>query len=195
MFDWLKNINKESPEFWKKYLSKFGTKSKRYVMLSTESTGLDPHFDVITSISCVAVENEAVVISDNLEVTLLQYKFLHDNGLSNEFILESTLPKLSEAEGIEAFVDYIGNSILVGHRIHLEIDIINETLEKMHCGRLKNEAFDIEIMYKKWQENDKPVSLDELCVNFKIEKIETNTPSEHAFKIGLLFLKLKARLH
>lgn len=55
MFDWLKNIAKESPEFWKKYISKFGTKSHRYVVLSTENTGINPVLDVITSIGAIAI--------------------------------------------------------------------------------------------------------------------------------------------
>jgi DNA polymerase-3 subunit epsilon len=33
MLDWLKQINKESPDFWKAYLAKFGKKSNRYVVL------------------------------------------------------------------------------------------------------------------------------------------------------------------
>ena len=43
MIGWIKNINKEYPEFWKKYLSKFSGKSNRYVILSTETTGLNPN--------------------------------------------------------------------------------------------------------------------------------------------------------
>ena len=37
MLDWLKNINKEYPEFWKNYISKFDEKSSRFVVLSTET--------------------------------------------------------------------------------------------------------------------------------------------------------------
>ena len=40
MLDRIKNINKEYPEFWKTYLSKFDKKSNRFVVLSTETTGL-----------------------------------------------------------------------------------------------------------------------------------------------------------
>ena len=47
MFDWIKNINKEYPEFWKEYLIKFKDKSERYVILNTETTGLNPKNDVI----------------------------------------------------------------------------------------------------------------------------------------------------
>jgi DNA polymerase-3 subunit epsilon len=197
MLDWLKNINKEYPEFWKEYLSKFETKtkSKRFVILSIEASGLNPEKDVILSFGCVSVVNDNIIISDSFDVILLQYKFLHDNELSNEFIIESIQTKLAEPQAIQAFIEFIGNAVLVGHRIHFDVDMINEALEKLHCGRLKNEALDIEIMYKKWKDaNDKPFSLDDLCTAFKIPKTERHTSSEDAYNIALLFLKLKSRL-
>jgi hypothetical protein len=55
MIDWIKNINKEYPDFWKSYLAKFESKSNRYVVLSTETTGLNPKKDVILSFGAVAV--------------------------------------------------------------------------------------------------------------------------------------------
>jgi DNA polymerase-3 subunit epsilon len=197
MLDWIKNINKEYPEFWKNYLSKFEakSKSKRVVIFSVEKSGNIPGKDVIYSLSSVAVEQDNIVINDCFEVLLLQYVYLHDNGLSNEFIIESKQKKLSEPTAIEAFIDYIGSATLVGYRIDYDIEMINQALEKMHCGRLKNEALDIEIMFKKWKDNsDKSFTLDELCSAFKIPTNEIKTASEDAYNGALLFLKLKSRL-
>lgn len=195
MLDWIKKINKEYPEFWKNYVSKFEKKSSRYVILSTETTGLNPHKDVILSFGAIAVVNNAVVIGDTFEVVLLQYIYLHDNGLSNEFIIESKQPKLGEREAIQALIEYIGNSVLVGHRIHFDVDMINIALEKMDCGRLKNEALDIEIMCRKLQDStDKNFSIDELGQLFKIPKTDRISTSDDAYSIALLFLKLKSRL-
>jgi DNA polymerase-3 subunit epsilon len=195
MLDWIKNFNKEYPEFWKKYSAKFEQKSNRFVVISTETTGLKPDKDVILSIGAVAVENNMVIVNDFFEVILLQYIFLHENGLSNEFIVESKLPKLGEPEAIKAFIDFIGNSILVGHRIHFDIEMINEALYKMGCSRLKNEAIDVEIMYRKLIDNtDKQFSVDDLCNTFKVAKNERHSSAEDAYTIALLFLKLKSRL-
>lgn len=195
MFEWIKNINKEHPEFWKEYLSKFEKKSARYVVLSTEETGTNPQKDVILSFGAVAVVNDSIIVGDSFEVVLLQYKYLHDNGLSNEFIIESKQPKQSEQEAIQALIEYVGNAILVGHRIHFNVEMINEALEKMNCGRLKNEALDIEIMYQKLQDQtDKQFSIDDLCKIFTIVKKDIYSSSEEAFSIALLFLKLKSRL-
>jgi DNA polymerase-3 subunit epsilon len=195
MFDWIKSINKEHPEFWKTYLSKFGTKSDRYVVVSVETTGLNPHKDVILSFGAFGVQNDTILIGDNFEVVILQYKYLHDHGLSNEFLIESKLPKMAEPIALQAFVEYIGNSTLVGHRIHFDIQIINEVLEKMDCGRLKNEALDIEIMHQKLMDiNNKTFSLDELAAIYKVPHSDRVTVSDDAYSIALLFLKLKSRL-
>ncbi len=195
MLDWIKNLNKEYPDFWKSYSSKFQKKSNRFVVISTETTGLNSSKDVILSIGAITIENNAILVGQSFEVILLQYIFLHDNGISNEFIVESKLPKLGEPEAIKAFIEFIGNAILVGHRIHFDIDMINEALYKMGCSRLKNEAIDIEIMYRKLIDNtDKQFSVDELGKILNVPRNERHSSAEDAYTIALMFLKLKSRL-
>ena len=195
MLDWIKNINKEYPDFWKSYLAKFEVKSNRYVILSTETTGLNPKKDVILSFGAVAVIDDIIRIGDNFEVVILQYKYLHDNGLSNEFLIESKLSKLAEPQAIQALVDYIGNAVLVGHRIHFDIEMINDVLEKMECGKLKNEALDVEIMHQKLMDiTNKSFSLEDLIKQYKLPLNERNSASNDAYSIALLFVKLKDRL-
>ncbi len=195
MFDWIKNRNKEYPEFWKIYSSKFEKRTSRFVVLRVETTGLNPHKDVILSFGAVGVENNAIVVNDSFEVVLLQYKYLHENGLSNEFIIESKQPKLGESEALQAFVEYIENAILVGHRIHFDVEIINEALYRLGCSRLKNEALDIEIMYQKLNDSgDRSFSIDDLCKIYKVAKSDRISAAEDAYTIALLFLKLKSRL-
>lgn len=196
MLDWLKNINKEHPEFWKEYLAKFSKKSHRYVILSTEATGDSVEKDVITYISAFAVENDAILIKDSFETILLQYRFLHDNHLSNEYIIESKILKLSEPEALKSFVEYLGNGIIVGHEIESDVEMINATLERLDCGKLRNEALDIDIMHRKLHElpEDKEFSLEELADYYKIASTQGESTTEKAYKIALLFLKLKFKL-
>ncbi|MFV5693246.1 PolC-type DNA polymerase III [Flavobacterium sp. LT1R49] len=195
MLDWLKNLNKEYPEFWKTYLAKFDKKSTRFVVLSTETSGLNPVKDVILSIGSFAVVDNSILIGDSFETVLLQYKFLHDNGLSNEFIVESKMKKLGEAEAIQTLIEYIGNAVLVGHHIDFDVEMINAALERLDCGRLKNEALDVDVMHRKLNDiNDKQFSLDELCTAYNIPKSDRNSSAEDAYKTALLFLKLKSRL-
>lgn len=195
MLDWIKNINKEYPEFWKLYLAKFESKTNRYVILSTQTTGLNPKRDVILSFGAIGVVDDIVRVGDTFEVVILQYKYLHDNGLSNDFLIESKLSKLAEPQAIQALVDYIGNAVLVGHQIHFDIEMINDVLEKMGCGKLKNEALDIEIMHQKLMDiNNKSFSLEDLVKEYKLPLNERNSASDDAYSIALLFVKLKSRL-
>lgn len=195
MFDWIKHINKEYPEFWKKYLAKFDHRSKRFVTLSLESSGTNPEKDVIFAFGALGVFNNNLMIGDHFEIVIPQYKFLHDNEMDNEFVIESKQDKLGEPEAVEAFVNFIGNAVLVGHRIHHDVDMINTALEKLGCGRLKNEALDIEIMHRKLNDiTDKQFSLDELARFYKIPISDRMTAIDDAYIMALLFLKLKSRL-
>lgn len=195
MLDWLKYINKEHPEFWKNYVSKFGEKSSRYVILSTETSGLSPLKDVILSLGAFAVVDDSILIGDSFEVTLLQYKFFHDNGLMNEFMVESKMKKTSESDAIESFIHFIDNAILVGHHVNFDVEIINVALERLQCGRLKNEALDVDVMHRKLNDiSDKQFSLDELCTIYNVPMSDRNSAADDAYKTALLFLKLKSRL-
>ena len=198
MLDWITNKNKSYPEFWKTYLSKFETKpvTKRFVILTTEKSGLNITKDVIFSIGAIAVVNDGIVINDNFDVVLLQYKYLHDNGLSNEFLIESKQIKLAEPQAIQAFVEYIGDAVLVGTKINFDIDMFNFALDKLNCGRLKNEALDIEIMYNKWKEtNDKSTEIGDLNSLLEYRENDKLSNSEDAYSLALYFLKLKNRLN
>ena len=195
MLDWLKNINKEYPPFWKVYLSKFESKPRRFVVMSTESSGFNPAKDVLYSFGAIAIVENKIVIGDNFETVMLQYKFLHDQGLSNDFLIKSELPKMTEPQAIEAFINYIGNAVLVGHRIHLAVDLINEALERLYCGRLKNEALDIEIMHRKLNDlPERPYSLDDLYKFYKIPAGERIAVTDDAYNLSMIFLKLKVKL-
>ena len=195
MLDWLKNINKEHPEFWKNYVSKFDNKSTRFVVLSTETSGLNVEKDVILSIGSFAVIDNSIIIGDSFEAVLLQYKFLHENGLSNDFLVDNKILKLGEPEAITSLIEFIGNSVLVGHHIDFDVEMINAALERLDCGRLKNEALDVDIMHRKLQDiNDKQFSLDQLFTVYNIPLSDRNSAAEDAYKTALLFLKLKSRL-
>ncbi|HEX9979136.1 MAG TPA: 3'-5' exonuclease [Flavobacterium sp.] len=195
MLDWLKNINREYPDFWKAYLSGFEKKPARHVVLSAHISGPNPSKDVIFSFGAIGIVNNEIIVGDAFDVTILQYKYLHDNGLPNTFIIESKMPKMAEPQAIEGLVGYLGNAVLVGYRIHHTVELINEALEKIHCGRLRNEALDIEIMQRKWRESgEKQIPLYDIYRHFNIPFSENASTSEDAYDMALAFLKLKSRL-
>jgi DNA polymerase-3 subunit epsilon len=83
----------------------------------------------------------------------------------------------------------------VGYRINTDVEIINTALEKMDCGRLKNEPLDLEMMHCRLNDiYDKQFTLDDLYTLYKVPNTERNSASDEAYKMSLLFLKLKSRL-
>jgi DNA polymerase III subunit epsilon len=182
MLDWIKNnITKSYPDFWKEYLYKLEDKPENYVSLAIESTGLDVKKDKITSIGAVRIVNDNIIVNDCIEINI-------ESTLENDKLV-------SEEQAVELLINFIGNDTLVGHRIHFEVDMINEVLDKLDCGRLRNDALNIEIMHKKLKEiNDKNFSLDEIINAYKIQKPERTSTVNDAFSIALLFLKMKNKL-
>lgn len=172
MLDWIKNISKEYPEFWKNYLSKFNVKPNRFVVLSLQTNGLDTENNSILSIGAIAILENNIIIKDVFEIAIT------DNYPSE----------------YERFIDYIGNSILIGYRINFEIEMINQVLEKMQCGKLKNEALDIEIMHQKLIFSEKKHTIVDILQFYEVLKPDKNAAIEEAFSIAILFLKLKLRL-
>ena len=184
MLEWLKNMGKDYPEFWKNYLIKLETPTEKKVVLYLETTGTNPTKDKIIAIGAIAIENNQICIANCLEIELNKADRLDSKDLSNEDI-----------QAIESLVNFIGNATLVGHRIHNNIEIINEYLSKIQSGRLKNDLFDVEVMHGKIiDQNAKQFSLAELLSIYKIDSPQIPTSANISFSIAILFLKLKSRL-
>lgn len=176
MFNFIKGLNKDYPEFWKNYLHFFQNKPNKYVSFVVETTGLNIKTDKIISIAAIGITNQKIQLKDNFEMKVSE--------------------NVSEAELIEKFINFIGNSIIVGHHCYFDVEILNVSLQKLNCGLIKNEALDIEIMYKKLHDIlDKNFSLQELMDFYAIKQTEHNQNIDDCFTISLLFLKLKSRLN
>lgn len=196
MLDWLKHISKEYPEFWKKYLAKFDSKPTDFIILHTIKSGSNPVDDVIFSFGAVTVSKNKIVLAESFENMILQYKYTHDKGLSNDFLINTSLPKMTEELAFEKFIEFIGNATVIGYKIHHDFELINEVLEKMHCGRLRNDALDIEIMYKKWKEStERTIANEDIFTDFKIPIPSLDSALEQSYANALVFLKLKSRLN
>ena len=192
MLQWLNN---KYPEFWKNYTASFKEKTTKFVVLSIESTGLNTSKDAILGISSINIINDSVIVKDALEIYIAHTKSEIEFD-KNEFILVSKLEKKSEAEAIEELINFIGNAVIIGHRVHQDIELLNASLSKLNCGTLKNEALDIEIMFNKVKDTiDKKYALNEMNSFFSIPLNDRNSVADDTFSIAILFLKLKTILN
>jgi DNA polymerase III subunit epsilon len=187
-------FNKNYPEFWKKYTESFNKNASKYVVLSLETSGINPEKDVIMAISATAIVDNRIIINQSFELYIQQIKTA-DLDLSNDFISVSQFEKVSENAAIETLINFLSNSIIVGHRVGFDIEMINKYLSKLKLGKLRNEAYDVEAMYNKIYEfNDKPFSLEEMCKKMNVNMTDRNSVSDDVYTISLLFLKMKSKL-
>ena len=197
-FNWFKKIVHDHPKFWETYLSYFNenkSKIKRYVVFDCETTGLNYKKDRILSIGAVGILNNRVEINDFIEVFIKQDIF-NPETVAIHGILKEGPEKVVEVEALIRFLDFIKDATLVGHHVSFDIEMINQALNRMNLGTLKNEYMDTDIMYQKLKhfQQDQHTSLDELCDVYKIRKSDRHTASGDAYITALLFLKLKRKL-
>lgn len=184
MLDWFKNLGKDYPEFWKNYLQQFEKPSAKKVALYIETTGINPSTDRILSIGAISVENNQIAIENSLEIEL-----------NKEDILSGKDVSYAEVQAIESLINFIENATIIGHRIHYDIEILNVYLEKIQCGRIKNNLLDVEVMHGRILDTPaKQFSLTELYTTYKIQNPEVQSSGNSAYSIALLFLKMRGKL-
>lgn len=189
-----KLFHKEYPEFWKKYTESFKNPATKYVVISMETSGLDTEKDVIMSIAATSIVENRIILKDSFEIYIKHTTPL-DISLDNEFIMVSKVEKVSEEVAIETLIEYLGNSIFIGHRIDFDIEMLNQMLSRLKLGKLKNEAYDIEAMFNKLSDtNDKKYAMEEMSKFLNISISERNSVADDAYSIAILFLKLKSKL-
>jgi DNA polymerase III subunit epsilon len=189
-----KLFHKEYPEFWKKYSESFKNPATKYVVISMETSGLDTEKDVIMSIAATSIVENRILLKDSFEI-FIQYNKPLDSSLDNEFITVSKVEKVAEDIAIETLINYIGNSILIGHRIDFDIEMLNKALSRLKLGKVKNEAYDIEAMFNKIADtNEKKFALEEMSKSLNMAISNRNSVADDAYSIAILFLKLKSKL-
>ena len=199
MISWFKYKN--YPIFWKEYSKKFKQKqpknieNTRFVVFDTETTGLDISKDRILSIGAICIFNNNIDVADSFEIYLKQDQFKSESVEIHGILKEGKLTKLCEAEAIEYFIAYIGDSVLVAHHTAFDIEMINAALKRLGLPKLKNKTIDTGILYKKLDgKKDAHFNLDVLSKEFNIPKHDRHTAAGDAFITALLFLKIISKL-
>ena len=186
--------SKDYPEFWEEYLTTCRQKSSEtYVAFDCETTGLNPKVDRILSIGAVKFSKERIFIKDNKE-WIIQQEQQNTESIKIHGILPSTSTEalFSEEEAIKEFLNFIGNSILVGHHINFDCAMVNEALKRLGAGRLKNSKKDTNSLYKSKGHfaHEQNFSLDKLCEVFDIKSSNRHTALGDAYITAMIFQRL-----
>lgn len=114
--------------------------NKEYTVIDVETTGLDYKNDRI-------IEIGAVKVADTKEeyTTIIKYNGkLSDTIKRLTGITEDELKiGKDEKEVVEEFLQFLGDSMIIGYNVEFDIKFINETLKRNDYPVLKNKVYDI----------------------------------------------------
>jgi DNA polymerase-3 subunit epsilon len=169
----------------------------RFVVLDTETTGLDPRRDRIITIGAVAVVNHEILIEDSFEA-LLKVAYNSSAVTIHGVTREESLAGLDEPAALELFLKYLGGGVIVGHHIGHDVETLNAGYERHFGFRLQNpslDTMDLTLHLERdgafaGREAIQSFSLDALCGMFNIIPRDRHTATGDAFITALVFQRL-----
>lgn len=174
--------------------------STRFVVLDTETTGFDYENDRILCIGAVVLQNYRIPIQESLEVYIQQEHYNKATAQIHGILKASVLDRPNELEGLQQFLDFLGDSIIVAHHTFFDVTMINKALERHGLPKLKNKTVDTAQLYKKTLlyspllVRKESYTLDELAEKFDISKKDRHTALGDAYITAIAFLKILPKL-
>ena len=169
----------------------------RFVVLDTETTGLDPRRDRLITIGAVAVHHGEIMLDDAFEV-LLKLDYNRSSVTVHGITRDEALGGMEEPQALALFLNYLRDGVIVGHHIGHDIEALNCACERHFHMRLKNRSLDT--MHLTLQLKDdgafsglpmaEGFSLDALCETFGITPHDRHTAGGDAFLTAQIFLRL-----
>jgi len=169
----------------------------RFVVLDTETTGLDPRRDKIITIGAVAVCDGEMLLDDAFEV-LLKLAYNNSSVTVHGITRDEAAAGMEEAEALALFLDYLRDGVIVGHHIGHDMQALNCACERHFNLTLRNRWLDT--MDLTLHLNDagafvqRPMaqgfSLDALCAMFGVTAHDRHTAGGDAFLTAHVFLRL-----
>ncbi|MBK9018049.1 MAG: 3'-5' exonuclease [Saprospiraceae bacterium] len=202
---------KKYPEFWQEYLRHFDhswskktpIEEVRFVVVDTETTGLDPSKDKLLSIAAAAVVNRQLLLEDSFECYVAQHVNTGGNAPVHGILQKEMEQGLTEAEALRQFLAFCKDAVIVGHHIGFDKAMLNQALKNAGAGKLKNKFVDtarlavrVEHPFERYNVVYLPgeFGLDALSKRFNIPDQERHTAAGDVYITAILFLKLLARV-
>jgi DNA polymerase-3 subunit epsilon len=169
----------------------------RFVVLDCETTGLDPLTDRIITIGAVAVVDGEIRLDDTFDA-LLRIEENTSAVTVHGVTRDESLAGVDEPDALAAFLDYLGNGVIVGHHIGHDIGALNTGYERHWGIRLSNRDLDTMDLTLQLERDGafagrppiRHFTLDALCEMFGVVPHDRHTASGDAFITAQVFLRL-----
>jgi DNA polymerase-3 subunit epsilon len=188
-----------------RYLAEFGNTWSddtpaarvRFVVLDTETTGIDPQRDRIITIGAVAVCGGEILLDDAFEA-LLKIPYNNSSVTIHGITRDEATGGMEEPEALSLFLDYLRDGVIVGHHIGHDIQVLNCACKRHFNLELRNRSLDTMDLTLHLNDDgafaDRPMaggySLDALCEMFGVAPHDRHTAGGDAFLTAQIFLRL-----
>lgn len=169
----------------------------RFVVLDSETTGLDPSTDRIITIGAVAVDDGEILLEDSFEALLTathNTSAVTVHGVTRD----ESRGGLEEPEALERFLDYLRDGVIVGHHIGHDVGTFDAGYERHWGFRMSNRSLDTMDLTLHLERDGafsgrpqiRHFTLDALCDMFGVIPHDRHTASGDAFMTAQVFLRL-----
>jgi len=193
------------PAFLTRYVGHFentwqdGTPASdvRFVVLDSETTGLDPRKDRLITIGAVAVIGGEILLDDVFDA-LLEVSYNSSAVTVHGVTRQESLSGIAEPEALERFLAYLQHGVIVGHHIGHDVATLNAGYQRHWGFSLANHSLDtMDLALNLERDGAFPgsdafsdFSLDGLCSLFGVIPHDRHTASGDAFMTAQVFLRL-----
>lgn len=175
----------------------------RFVVLDSETTGLDARTDRLITIGAVAVCDGEIRLEDSFDA-LIRVDENTSAVTVHGITRDQSRQGIEEPEALERFLDYLRDGVIVGHHIGHDVATFDAAYERHWGMRLLNRAMDTMDLTLHLEQDGafagrppiRRFTLDALCELFGVVPHDRHTASGDAFitaQVLLRLLKLAAR--
>lgn len=174
-----------------------GVDDVRFVVLDSETTGLNPATDRIITIGAVAVLAGEIRLDDTFSA-LLKVDYNTPAVAVHGVTRDQSRQGIEEPEALEAFLDYLGDGVIVGHHIGHDIVALDAAYGRHWGTSLTNRSLDTMDLTLHLERDGafagrpsiRRFTLDALCEMFGVIPHDRHTANGDAFITAQVFLRL-----
>lgn len=146
VFNWLRKkapLITESRHYFDRFDQGILLKDCNFVVFDTELTGLQRRSGEIISIGAVRIENLQINLSQIFSEYIRPSRTEHTEATLIHRITPEELKSAPPlAEVIPRFMEYLGNSLIVGHCIAIDMEFVDKACRQLFGGTLSNPTID-----------------------------------------------------
>lgn len=174
----------------------------RFVVLDTETTGLDPSRDRVLEVAAIGVRGSSIAVSDGLDLRVRQHLTTPGGVDVHEITPGEAARGLPEEEVARRLLPFLGGAVLIGHHVAFDVAVLGRLVRRSLGVPLLNRSYDTvalagrvdrKLLDPEAGPRDR-LGLEALCARYGVEIEGRHTAMGDAFATALLFLKLLSRL-